>query len=48
MGEDKIMFAVDWPYADNLTGVNWLKNAPIQSETKNKIFSKNSIDFLKL
>ena len=48
MGEDKIMFAVDWPYADNLTGVNWLKHAPIQSETKNKIFSKNSIDFLKL
>ncbi|NCV19694.1 MAG: amidohydrolase, partial [Rhodobacterales bacterium] len=48
LGEDKILFAVDWPYADNTTGVNWLSATPISSQLKEKIFCGNAVKFLKL
>ena len=48
LGEDKILFAVDWPYADNTAGVNWLSSTPISSQLKEKIFCANAVKFLKL
>ena len=48
LGDNKILFAIDWPYADNIAGVNWLSKAPISERTKNKIFFENTLKFLKL
>ena len=39
---DRILFAVDWPYADNMNGVNWLREAPIEEATRREIFSGNA------
>ena len=48
LGDDKILFAIDWPYADNKAGVNWLSKAPISQRIKNKIFFENTSKILKL
>ena len=45
---DRILFAIDWPYASNQSGVNWLKNAPIDAEIKAAIFYKNAQKLLKV
>jgi len=39
---DRILFAVDWPYADNKTGVGWMNAAPVDEPTRNAIFSRNA------
>ncbi|MDB3860561.1 amidohydrolase family protein [Paracoccaceae bacterium] len=39
---DHILFAIDWPYANNETGVNWLQNSKIKSSIKSDIFSENA------
>ncbi|MDG2406496.1 MAG: amidohydrolase family protein [Paracoccaceae bacterium] len=45
---DRILFAVDWPYADNTKGVVWLKNCSLEDNTKADIFARNAETFLKL
>ena len=40
--EDHILFAIDWPYANNETGVNWLQNSRIKPSIKSGIFSENA------
>ena len=39
---DHILFAIDWPYANNETGVNWLQNSRIKPSIKSGIFSENA------
>jgi len=39
---DHILFAIDWPYANNETGVNWLQNSKIKPSIKSDIFSENA------
>lgn len=39
---NRILFAVDWPYADNAKGVDWLENSPLDAGKKEVIFSKNA------
>ncbi len=39
---ERILFAVDWPYADNRKGVNWMREAPVDDTTRNAIFSGNA------
>ncbi len=48
LGPEKVLFAIDWPYADNRAGVDWLKSCPISTDTKQAIFSRNSKTLLKL
>ncbi len=45
---DRILFAVDWPYADNKLGVDWLRQAPIKNATRDAIFSGNARRILRL
>lgn len=42
MDPDRILFAVDWPYADNKTGVDWMTSAPVADATRAAIFSGNA------
>ena len=39
---ERILFAVDWPYADNSKGVDWMRKAPVDDATRNAIFSGNA------
>ena len=45
---DHILFAIDWPYANNETGVNWLQNSKIKPSIKSDIFSKNAQKLFRL
>lgn len=45
---DHILFAIDWPYANNETGVNWLQNSKIKPSIKSDIFSENAQDLFRL
>jgi predicted TIM-barrel fold metal-dependent hydrolase len=42
LGEDRIMFAVDYPYQETMEAVQWLIDAPIPEATKHKIFHENA------
>lgn len=44
----RILFAVDWPYADNKHGADWLRTIDIDDETKEAIFSRNAESLLKI
>ena len=48
LNAEKILFAVDWPYANNKVGVDWLANAPIDTHTKKMIFSENAQNLFNL
>ena len=48
LNRDRIVFAVDWPYANNQSGVNWLKNSQIDNEIKAAIFFKNAKKLLRI
>jgi predicted TIM-barrel fold metal-dependent hydrolase len=48
MGEDRILFAVDWPFVANSEGVDWLQAFPTASVTKKKIFAGNAERLLSL
>ena len=48
LNAEKILFAVDWPYANNKVGVDWLANAPIDKHTKKLIFSENAQNLFNL
>ena len=43
-----ILFAIDWPYASNETGVNWLQNSKIKPSIKSDIFSENAQNLFRL
>ena len=42
MTSDRVLFAVDWPYADNKAGVDWMNAAPVDQATRQAIFSGNA------
>ena len=45
---DHILFAIDWPYANNETGVNWLQNSKIKPSIKSDIFYENAQNLFRL
>ena len=48
MGAERVLFAVDWPYADNRAAVDWLDTAPVSGDDKAKIFSGNARHLLRM
>ncbi|MGH8723343.1 MAG: amidohydrolase family protein [Burkholderiales bacterium] len=48
LGVDKILFAVDWPYEANRTGVEFLKKVSVSESDRAKIAHRNAERVLKL
>lgn len=48
LGADKIMFAIDWPYEANTTGVDFLKRLSISDDDRAKIAYKNAERVLRM
>lgn len=48
MGVDRILFAIDWPFATNPQGVRWMETAPLCEGDKAKILSGNARRLLRL
>jgi 2,3-dihydroxybenzoate decarboxylase len=48
LGLDRIMFSVDWPFASNVKGVEWLKKTPLSDADCAKLASGNAKRLLKL
>ena len=48
VGADRVLFAVDWPYADNVEAVDWLKAAPLSAQDRGAIFAGNARRLLRL
>jgi predicted TIM-barrel fold metal-dependent hydrolase len=48
IGIDRILFSIDWPYASNKAGVEWLKSSRLADDEKAAIFSGNAKRLLKL
>jgi predicted TIM-barrel fold metal-dependent hydrolase len=48
MGVERILFAVDWPFIDNVSATQWMASAPICDEDKAKILSGNSKRLLRM
>jgi predicted TIM-barrel fold metal-dependent hydrolase len=48
IGIDRILFSVDWPFASNVKGTQWMKQSPLPDGEKNKILSENARKLLKL
>jgi 2,3-dihydroxybenzoate decarboxylase len=48
MGIDRILFSVDWPFADNKPGMAWMETVPLSAEDKAKMFNGNARRLLKL
>lgn len=48
LGVDKILFAVDWPYEANKTGVEFLKKISVSDSDRAKIAHQNAEYWLKL
>ena len=47
-GEDKVLFGVDVPFADMDVSINNVEKSPVSERIKNKIFSENAIELLKI
>ena len=48
IGIDRIMFSIDWPYASNTAGVQWMKKTWLDDADKAKIFSGNAKRLLRI
>ena len=48
LGPSRILFAVDWPYADNRRAVDWLTGEDIDDSVKSAIFSENAVSLLNM
>ncbi len=48
IGIDRIMFSIDWPYASNTAGVQWMRNSKLDEADKRKILSGNARRLLRI
>ena len=48
LGVDRIMFSVDWPFATNKEGVDWMKATSLNTKDKDKVLGNNAATLLKL
>jgi predicted TIM-barrel fold metal-dependent hydrolase len=48
IGIDRVMFSVDWPFASNKAGTDWLKSNYLNAEDREKIASGNAKRLLRI
>ena len=48
MGIDRILFAVDWPFASNKAATYWVRRTALSDEDKAKILGENARKLLKM
>lgn len=48
IGVDRVMFSVDWPFASNKLGSDWIRSTRLEDADRNKIMSGNARNLLKL
>ena len=48
IGIDRILFSVDYPFAENPSGTEWLKTLPLGREDTEKLLNGNARRLLKL
>jgi 2,3-dihydroxybenzoate decarboxylase len=48
MGEDRVLFAVDWPYSSNRDAAAFIENASIPDQTRGRILGGNARRLLRL
>jgi predicted TIM-barrel fold metal-dependent hydrolase len=48
MGIDRILFSVDYPFADNPPGAHWTETVPLGPEDKEKLLNGNARRLLRL
>ena len=48
MGEDRVMFAVDYPFVSNKGGADWLRAVDLPRAVKEKIAHGNAEKLLKI
>jgi predicted TIM-barrel fold metal-dependent hydrolase len=48
IGIDRIMFSIDWPFASNKAGVDWMKKSWLNDADKAQIFSGNAKRLLRI
>jgi predicted TIM-barrel fold metal-dependent hydrolase len=42
LGNDRILFSVDWPFVANKPAVQWMETVPLSDEDKIKMLSGNA------
>ena len=48
MGVDRILFAVDWPFASNKAGTDWIMRSTLSEADRAKILGGNAKCLLKM
>ena len=48
LGIDHILFSVDYPFVENLPGMQWMETVPLSADDKEKLFNANARRLLKL
>ncbi|MFD2183524.1 amidohydrolase family protein [Rhodoplanes azumiensis] len=48
LGIDRILFAVDWPFADNATAVDWMAGVPLAAADRRRILAGNAERLLRI
>jgi 2,3-dihydroxybenzoate decarboxylase len=48
MGIDRILFSVDYPFAENPPGAEWTKTLPLSPEDTEKLLNANARRLLRL
>jgi predicted TIM-barrel fold metal-dependent hydrolase len=48
MGIDRVLFAVDWPFVDNMPATQWIDTVPLCDEDKVKLLGGNARRILQM
>ena len=48
LGADRLLFSVDWPFASELAGTEWMRHLHLSAADKRKIYHENAERLLKL
>ena len=48
MGEDRVLFSVDYPYEDATQAAQWIETTPLTGDQREKICYRNAERVLKL